>query len=41
LDGRVTVPVDRFEGKRLNAPNDVVVAAVYALYVNVQGARLL
>ena len=26
LDGRVTVLADRFEGRRLNAPNDVVVA---------------
>ncbi len=25
-DGRITVLLDRFEGKRLNAPNDVVVA---------------
>ncbi|MGA9866112.1 MAG: SMP-30/gluconolactonase/LRE family protein [Acetobacteraceae bacterium] len=25
-DGRVTVLLDRFEGKRLNAPNDVIVA---------------
>jgi gluconolactonase len=25
LDGRITVLVDRFEGKRLNSPNDVVV----------------
>jgi len=27
LDGNVTVLMDRFEGRRLNAPNDVVVAA--------------
>jgi gluconolactonase len=26
LDGRISVLIDRFEGKRLNAPNDVVVA---------------
>jgi gluconolactonase len=26
-DGRITVLIDRFEGKRLNSPNDVVVAA--------------
>ncbi|MEJ0016014.1 MAG: SMP-30/gluconolactonase/LRE family protein [Acetobacteraceae bacterium] len=26
LDGRITVLIDRFEGKTLNAPNDVVVA---------------
>ncbi|HTI81992.1 MAG TPA: SMP-30/gluconolactonase/LRE family protein [Acetobacteraceae bacterium] len=26
LDGRITVLIDRFEGKPLNAPNDVVVA---------------
>jgi gluconolactonase len=32
LDGRVTVLVDRFEGKRLNAPNDVVVAADGAVW---------
>ena len=25
LDGRITVLIDRFEGKRLNSPNDVVV----------------
>ncbi|MEL6375240.1 MAG: SMP-30/gluconolactonase/LRE family protein [Pseudomonadota bacterium] len=27
LDGRITVLVDRFQGKRLNSPNDVVVKA--------------
>jgi gluconolactonase len=27
LDGRITALIDRFEGKRLNAPNDVVVAS--------------
>jgi gluconolactonase len=26
-DGRITMLIDRFEGKRLNSPNDVVVAA--------------
>src|SRR5579862_8411621 len=26
-DGRISVLIDRFEGKRLNAPNDVVVAS--------------
>jgi gluconolactonase len=32
LDGRVTVLIDRFEGKKLNAPNDVVVAADGAVW---------
>lgn len=32
LDGRVTVLIDRFEGKPLNAPNDVVVAADGAVW---------
>ena len=26
-DGRITVLIDRYEGKQLNAPNDVVVAS--------------
>jgi gluconolactonase len=29
-DGRVTVVVDRFEGKPLNSPNDIVVKSEYA-----------
>jgi gluconolactonase len=32
LDGRITVLIDRFEGKKLNAPNDVVVAADGAVW---------
>jgi len=32
LDGRVTVLIDRFDGKPLNAPNDVVVAADGAVW---------
>ncbi len=32
LDGRITVLIDRFEGKRLNAPNDVVVASDGAVW---------
>ncbi len=32
LDGRITVLIDRFEGKRLNAPNDVVVASDGAIW---------
>lgn len=32
LDGRITVLADRFEGRRLNAPNDVVVAADGAVW---------
>jgi len=31
-DGRVTVLADRIEGKRINSPNDVVVAADGAIY---------
>ena len=31
-DGSVTVLIDRFEGKRLNAPNDVVVASDDAIW---------
>ncbi|MCA1952483.1 MAG: SMP-30/gluconolactonase/LRE family protein [Hyphomicrobiales bacterium] len=31
-DGRITVLADRFEGKRLNAPNDVVVASDDAIW---------
>jgi gluconolactonase len=31
-DGRVTVLIDRFDGRRLNAPNDVVVAADGAVW---------
>jgi gluconolactonase len=32
LDGRITVLIDRFQGKRLCAPNDVVVAADGAVW---------
>ncbi len=32
LDGRITVLMDRFQGRRLNAPNDVVVAADGAVW---------
>ena len=32
LDGRITVLLDRYEGKPLNAPNDVVVAADGAVW---------
>jgi gluconolactonase len=32
LDGRITVLADRFEGRRLNAPNDVVVAGDGAVW---------
>ena len=32
LDGRITVLIDRFEGKPLNAPNDVVVARDGAIW---------
>jgi len=32
LDGRVIVLIDRFDGKRLNAPNDVVVASDGAIW---------
>lgn len=32
LDGRIVVLIDRFEGKRLNAPNDVVVASDGAIW---------
>jgi gluconolactonase len=32
LDGRITVLADRFAGKRLNAPNDVVVASDGAIW---------
>ncbi len=47
-DGSLTVVLDRFEGKRLNAPNDVVVAADgavwftdpgYGILVNYEGER--
>ena len=32
LDGRITVLIDRFEGKQLNAPNDVVVSSDGAIW---------
>ena len=47
-DGRLTVLMDRFEGRRLNAPNDVVVASDgaiwftdpgYGILVNYEGER--
>ena len=47
-DGRITVLMDRYQGKRLNAPNDVVVAADgavwfsdpgYGILVNYEGAK--
>lgn len=36
-DGRITVLIDRFEGKRLNAPNDVVVASDGAIWFSDPG----
>jgi gluconolactonase len=32
LDGRITVLIDRFQGKKLNAPNDLVVASDGAVW---------
>ena len=32
LDGRITVLMDRFNGKKLNAPNDIVVASDGAIW---------
>jgi gluconolactonase len=40
-DGSVTVLVDRFEGKRLNAPNDVVVASDGAVWFTDPGYGIL
>lgn len=40
-DGRITVLMDRFEGKRLNAPNDVVVASDGALWFTDPGYGIL
>ena len=37
LDGRITVLIDRFEGKKLNAPNDVVVASDGAVWFTYPG----
>jgi gluconolactonase len=37
LDGRITVLIDSFEGKRLNAPNDVVVASDGAVWFSDPG----
>jgi gluconolactonase len=39
-DGRVEVLVDRFEGKRLNRPNDVVCASDGSLYFTDPGLRV-
>ncbi|MEO9212046.1 MAG: SMP-30/gluconolactonase/LRE family protein [Caulobacteraceae bacterium] len=48
LDGRLTVIADRFEGRRLNSPNDVVVASdgavwftdpPYGILTDYEGAR--
>ena len=41
LDGRITVLMDRFEGRRLNAPNDVVVAADGAIWFTDPGYGIL
>jgi gluconolactonase len=41
LDGRVTVLVDRADGRRLNAPNDVVVAADGAIWFTDPGYGIL
>ena len=40
-DGRITVLADSFEGKRLNAPNDVVVAADGAVWFTDPGYGIL
>ena len=40
-DGRITVLADRFEGKRLNAPNDVVVAQDGAVWFTDPGYGIL
>jgi gluconolactonase len=37
LDGRITVLIDRFEGKPLNAPNDVVVSSDGAVWLTDPG----
>src|ERR1700678_4115692 len=39
-DGSITVIVDRFQGKRLNSPNDVVVASEGAMWVTDPHFRL-
>lgn len=40
-DGTITVLIDRFEGRRLNAPNDVVVAADGAIWFTDPGYGIL
>ena len=40
-DGTITVLIDRFEGKRLNAPNDVVVTADGAIWFTDPGFGIL
>ena len=40
-DGRVTVLLDRFDGRRLNAPNDVVVASDGAVWFTDPGYGIL
>lgn len=40
-DGRVTVLIDHFEGRRLNAPNDVVVASDGAIWFTDPGYGIL
>jgi gluconolactonase len=41
LDGRVTVLIDRFEGRRLNAPNDVVVRSDDSVWFSDPGYGIL
>jgi gluconolactonase len=40
-DGRITVLIDRFEGKRLNAPNDVVVRSDGSIWFTDPGYGIL
>ena len=40
-DGKITVLIDRFEGKRLNAPNDAVVTADGAIWFTDPGYGIL
>lgn len=37
LDGRITVLADRYDGKRLNAPNDVIVDSIGAVWFSDPG----